>query len=668
MDSKIEHVFFHKNEKGQIEAWVVYQDGSEEIVDRETGVNKVISMATQNGITNINELVNKGYFRVYSNEKQFDWYVSKIRNIKSIEKNKSNNIYDTDDNTNDNENIFKRMLNKIKPGRNKHGKEGIFTKIKRKVKKHKFLTLALLLATIPFTMFTSKKVGDLNLFNNKTTDDKKKNEKEINEAKQSIHEFKSMDDALSNANINNDKRTALKTVWKYINNYNVSTAKFYKEKGQNHRLAHTWNEIMASYLAYNSMEQSRINNIFDSYKFDADRFNKAYKDGIEQDIQAYMVITDSLGKDDLIENADGKNFYINYEKMIIEFNSLKKNSDVTRQSVANKFYKQVKRDFINGKMKSYKLSVIPIIKAFNRLTKDMSFKEKLSTAEQKELHTTLAHEKFEKYEKNLQNSRIALKALGVNQDEVAYLDLKQLAVEELKNINAYNVGETARDISSYKKYTNNKKLSQEAEERTTNDSKENETAKSNAKTIDNSKKESKKTTDSSKKESKKDSKKTTDHSKKKKASKPAKIEEDSNSNIETANAVIDEINDVPDDIITDDSNDNFNEITDMDNNSSDSTVDDSTIDKDSDSSIDSSTTIDDSYKNGDGEIDDSVKDITTDGSSAVSGDEQLPDPNQESNTTIDDANTNTNEVIADAIIESMANDQTVDDTAKVYTK
>ena len=93
---------------------------------------------------------------------------------------------------------------------------------------------------------------------------------------------------------------------------------------------------------------------------------------------------------------------------------------------------------------------------------------------------------------------------------------------------------------------------------------------------------------------------------------------------------------------------------------------DTIIDSD-DNTIQDGTIIDDSFKDDNGNLDSTVKDVTTDSTGAVNGDAALPDPNGSEQTM--NGNQSNNEVVADQIIEDMANSQaSSSDSIKVFYK
>lgn len=264
--------------------------------------------------------------------------------------------------------------------------------------------------------------------------------------------YSSVDDILTNSNINESKKQAVFATWAYINNYNNTVA-------SNHicsdgtRLAHSWDEIISDYLVYNYISGEEAIQIFDNCNIDSTELKANYSSSIEQATMEYVVLTEPTSKEGLIKSDTGKNFYRKYEDMIIRFN--KSGDDIqSKEQIAKEFYSEVYLDFLNGneisENESYKLSVIPIINAFNLLTQDINCDIKL-TDENKTKITDMGNGIFVSSYLESISSYVNANSISFN-DDITYAEIVDIAIEELCDNNLYNIDEVNRNISNSKEY------------------------------------------------------------------------------------------------------------------------------------------------------------------------------------------------------------------------
>ena len=293
-------------------------------------------------------------------------------------------------------------------------------------------------------------------------------------------------------------------------------------------------------------------------------------------------------------------------------------------------------------MKAYKAAALPIIKAMNILTKDLQFENKLSLDERKEINQKVYEDvskRLKTYETKLA-AHIAVNGLTTD-DEVSYEQLRNLTVRELKSENSYNVIAKKRDITNQKNY----KIVIKKSKPTVVE--ENSATKSeNNNQQETSKKKTTYKVHVNKNHSKKSNKSSKLHTAKAMVndwtiSEPVEGEfvDINDENTKTFHPSSDTIHINRDDI-------NFDDILNPGDNNN-NILDDGNID--------------DSYQDNNGNLDSSVKDPTTDSTGAVNGDTSLPDPNAS-------GNQNANEVVADQIVEDMANNPTSTDSIKVFYK
>lgn len=279
-----------------------------------------------------------------------------------------------------------------------------------------------------------------------------------------IREYQTIMDALNNADINDKKKVHLSRVYSFLNYFNDSFANQHYSKKDDTKPAHQWDEAIVYYLLFNNIENSTTYKIFDNYLFDTDQSTnhllKAYKNGVSQDTQAYIISEESLKVDQLINSEKGKAFYKIYKKLFTTYKSLTEDSKYTKEEVINTFSKVIRQHFLTpGKLTdgeeipAYKFTVLPIINAFYELSSDIDTAEKLSQGELDYINEKMMEKAASKIEE-YSNGLIVNRALygDVCEDALSYKNLRELAIKELKGQNNYNVEKEQRDITNQKAY------------------------------------------------------------------------------------------------------------------------------------------------------------------------------------------------------------------------
>ena len=278
--------------------------------------------------------------------------------------------------------------------------------------------------------------------------------------------YAGVDDILTNAYLNDSKKTAIDSVWTFINYYNDDfSSKHICSDGT--RLALSWNEVMIDYLVYNNISGEEAVQIFDDCNLDPAVLKSAYTSSVDQAILAYTVITEPAFKEDLIKSEVGKEFYKKYEDMIIRFN--KTGDDVeAKEKIAQEFYTEVYADFLNGSSitanENYKLAVLPIVKAFNQLTIKINCDNKIDEANLANIENLINVNFVSSYIDSIctiVNSKTSM----TSSDECGYTEIEDMAIEELSDRNAYNLQN--RNISNSLEYKSMFKESEEKDEATT---------------------------------------------------------------------------------------------------------------------------------------------------------------------------------------------------------
>ena len=611
-EEKIEKIVFFEVEVAgmKVQEAAVFTTNGVRYEDKETGIDLLYKLAKQDGIKTMEELKKKGYYEVVKEEMLKQKYKDIYNLAKGINKPES------DKNTKEEKTKTKKKKKSLKEVLSKF-------KIKKLSIRAKFYALAALLGlTTGFVLGNKTENKDKENENNSTTEDNINNDTVIEDptaqyetVEEMFEAYGTVDNVLDKSLINDTKKNSMKKIWSYLNDYNTRISNEHIAKKHNTKLAHTWDETVISYFAYNSLSQEEVNNVFDNYRLHSETFEEAYEKGVEQDILAYTVLTEKTNKADLINEQAGKDFYNKYEDLMIKYN---KNFDKDNsEKIANEIIENIRKDFditqATNEISPYKLSVIPIIQAFNDVTEYRSFENKLTEEEMsyfdKLIQYDAIEEKITVIGNSLNSYNIAVEALGEPEEEFTYSQIKNAAITELENNNAYYVDEATRNISNHKEYKEKFNVKDEEE----------------------------KTSEESKEEKKDDNKKY---------------------DVDDAGMVEDEEEDkIPDWMLEEE----VQEEIDFEDEIEEDTEEVIEVEEDTPEEEVIEVEEDTEYI----PEDDTIKDITPD-DTGVSPEEELPDPNK--NDSISQVKSQ-NEVIADYIVDQMANNPTyTEEKAKEYTK
>ena len=523
---EISNIVFYRDNNNQTKTVVLYNDGTVKNFSYSEGIEILLRYAKEKGYTKISELKSDENLKIWNN-KTYKENINKLIDNNNNNKNrrkkrkkpgiigllnlkiktikeklaskltrkkkvKKPNTTKQTKSKKDNTKPLKNRFNFLKRDK---------TKKKRKKRKKSILNAligTLIAACIGTGAWIKRDITQKQQAFEKELQNDMNNEDNENEDK--ISNYDDIYKALYNANINIDKKKAISGIWKYILNYNCSVAKNHLGANSSTRLGLKWNEAVAQYLAYNNLSQQSINNIFDTYKFDSDVFIDAYKSGFDQEVLAHTVQVEPLNKSKIIKNSKGKKFYEKYETIVIYYNSNSK--DKEKLEYAEKFYKELKKDFDFDKentkdIEKYKLSIMPMIKAMDKMTSNLNLNNKLSKSEQEYFNklssANMIKSKFKNIESKLTAYQIANQALDEENHEISYKDLKKLAIKELKHEDAYQVANNSerniRDHSDYKKNTSYAVASNDNTQTSTNTSSSNSSEATPTKTKAKDKKE-----------------------------------------------------------------------------------------------------------------------------------------------------------------------------------
>lgn len=297
-------------------------------------------------------------------------------------------------------------------------------------------------------------------------------DEELNE--ENVNDYNNTADLINNSNINGDKRKVLSAVWSYLSYYNETVAKHYSDVNSSAMLSLAWDEAVAQYFAYNqdAVTKSTIENVFDGYDVSTDELMNAYSTSYDADFDAFHILGEGTNKEAILSDT-AQSLYLKYENIINKFNNCG-NSDgdnYLKQSLVDEFYSELRSDFNISKTSisngQYRYAILPLVSAMNEMSKDIDSEYKLSKKEKKVFN--------DRDEVNDVMSDLFIKVSdysdGVYLDEeFTYLDIKNFAIQELTDNNAYNIDN--RNVSEYSIYQDSLNQTIEIEEEETTEEKE----------------------------------------------------------------------------------------------------------------------------------------------------------------------------------------------------
>ena len=528
---EISNIVFYRDNNNRTKTVVLYNDGTIKDFSYSEGIELLLSYAKEKEYTKINELKNDKNLKIWNNRA----YKENITKLVNDNRNNNNsNATGTKNNAKNNRkkpgiigllsskirNIKEKLASKLtrkpkkkktrikklsKPEKNTKLLKNKFNflkkeKTKKKSKKRKKHALNVLIGTLVAACIGTGAWIKRDITKKQQAFEKEaENDNNINvDNNKNNKNYNNIYKALK-ADMNIDKSKAINSIWKYISDYNISVSKNHISDNSSTKLGLKWDEVVAKYLAYNDLSQQSINNIFDTYKFDSDVFINAYKSGFDQEVLAHTIQIEPLNKNYLIKNKEGKKLYKKYESIIIGYNGIK--GDTKKVEYAKKFYNELRKDFDFNKsnienVEKYKLSIMPMVKAMDKMTSNLNLNNKLSKPEQEYFNklssTSMIKSKFKNIENKLTSYQIASDALDEKSNEISYKKLKKLAIKELKNDNAYKVANNdernIRDHSEYKKNTSYAVASNDNTQTVTNTSSANSSEVTSTKTKSNNKK------------------------------------------------------------------------------------------------------------------------------------------------------------------------------------
>lgn len=265
-------------------------------------------------------------------------------------------------------------------------------------------------------------------------------------------------DQLLEATNNNVQKRAMTNLIKTIKGFNGKFASAYKEDDKDIKAALSFDEVAALQQAYNEYTKDEIKAIFNGAEVRADEMTKDYKSASLQLMAAYTIENSENPVDmsALIESSEGKDFYNRYHKLFL---AAKETEGQEKLDNVKAFYEAVKADFPITKevrtegiahsesydsIKAYKLSVTPMIAAAEMIFQNLDVDYTLDDSEVDFINDiglcNYADDTFERVE------TITLSSTTDNTNPL-YSQYREATIKELTDSNQYNIDDAHRELS-----------------------------------------------------------------------------------------------------------------------------------------------------------------------------------------------------------------------------
>lgn len=489
------------------------------------------------------------------------------------------------------------------------------------------------------------------------------------------------EDSLFNAVLNLSKsekqKTMMSNLGRFLGDFNIRFAEPIAERvvltnayGEETEItvkpALSWEEAVSMSLVYNNYSKSDLREILNGADIDSNKLINAYKNGMLQLMGAHILETkdNQVNIDILLQSKQAKEFYNKYHRMFLE---CKATTGEERLAAVQKFYDEVYKDFpISSKIReegishsdprdsieSYKFSVVPMIAAAEMMYQNLEIDRTLPQGAIDYLNDIGACNIAEDI---LSNAEYISASTNANDDYASYSKLRAALISYLEDKDAYVIDDEHRDLSSlesFQKIINGFLLEPYTYTVTTT-----YTVTSTYTTTE--------TTVTSDRDAAVD---LAGEDAVTAAEREAQqeIDRENERNREEAESRADDIADEKQ-REEDKKRDELQERVDRDNRDLQDNINDANNNINNGGTVNEKdlghgTNFDNDHSNSDGDLDDSVKDITTDGSGAVDADTPLPDPNA-----MDEAEVFAKAVLAtttdeeyDAMLQSIMDDESID--------
>ena len=268
-------------------------------------------------------------------------------------------------------------------------------------------------------------------------------------------------DTLQKVNTNEKQKNIMKNTFDMLKAFNGDFANAYVEKGNNIKPALSFEEVMALQTAYNVFSKDEIKAIFNGADIKSKDLENNYKSASLQLMGAYVIETKEHPIDAslLINGDDGKKFYKKYHDLFMKAKYAK--GDQQLKAVKD-FYNMVREDFpitnevrtegishadSHDSIETYKLSVTPMIAAAEMIFQNLKVDNTLKDYEIDFLNDiglcNYAKDSFNRVE-------TVLLVSDANKEEPLYEQYKKQIVKMMKDKNSYVIDDAHRELSKLK--------------------------------------------------------------------------------------------------------------------------------------------------------------------------------------------------------------------------
>lgn len=498
-------VFYEKDDTKEKRAKIFYKNNAIEDVDYDTAIEKCFEFAKDNNITTMDEfkkILNNELVYVKPEkeiEELIDTYTPEEEEIESIIDDDENNEiseeeiasndekdnYDVESNDIDDDedekidisdeeylnNINNKSNQDIKEEKEYKGVKGFFRKIKDKLIKNKIVKRIVLCVTalavgLGIYSVVARKSLEGKMANSNlttiTTKDQPKNSGNKEDiliiGDNSYYDNYNYETLLSVTN-NEEQKTAMNNNFEMLKDFNGRFALAYQEKDIKPAL--TFDEVSALQAAYNDYSKEKIKKIFNGAEVKSKDLDNYYKNASLQLMGAYIIETKENPVDVtyLINSKEGKDFYIKYHQLFLKA----KYAEPDKQAEAVKeFYNEVRKDFpitkeirtegishsdTRNSIEPYKLSVTPMIAAAEMIFQNLKVDNTLKDGEIDFINDiglcNYAKETFNRIETILLVSEN-------NKEEPLYEQYKNTIVKMMNDKRSYVIDDAHRDLSKLK--------------------------------------------------------------------------------------------------------------------------------------------------------------------------------------------------------------------------
>lgn len=560
-----------------------------------------------------------------------------------------------------------KVADEIASDKNNKGKKaGLFTKMKNFLHRSKVRIGAAVMALVVLvgggSFLAGKNSGKIGKFFSNKIAKTNPDEPDVNIENNLVYGDNDYYDGytfeqLQEVNTNEVQKNAMANIRGAFQKFNNEFANSHVEEGKNIKAALSWTEMNSLQQAYNNYSVEEIAAIFNGSRINANEFSQAYKNANLQLMGAHVIETrqNPVDLSILINSEEGKNFYQKYHEMFLQ---LKESEGQDRIDKVNAWRQALLEDFPisddirevgiahsdNRLVESYKLSIVPMVSAveimYQNLATDNTLSEKTINYFNDTGLCNLADDNFERIER-------ITEITPENNAEPLYIQYENAITLELEAENNYNIADEYRELTkldafqeAVNQHDHDSNISVEPSSYVASGNviESHSTVETETETETKVEKKVEKTKTSDEKEAiKKSSKKKVEEAKEKV---DKQIEEENQKakeeGLQQAEKELEKIQEQEDkkaeaieQQIAQDDNDMQQDIADanekIEQNNSDTDPSNDVPINESDFG-DHNVDFDDDHSDSNGNLDNSVKDITTDGTNDQSN-EELPDPN-----------------------------------------